>query len=106
MGLKREVNDLAYIVCLNYKKEGKNYTCGYCQGRKPGQKPSKKQIERTVKGGILVWKAEHPEADIKDVEIGLYEQVTNASLIRMVSLKKWPKPRVKKEESGDTRDLN
>ena len=37
MGLKREANDLAYIVCLNDKRDGKNYTCGYCQGRKPGQ---------------------------------------------------------------------
>lgn len=101
MSLKREANDLAYIVCLNDKRDGKNYTCGYCQGRKPGQKPSKKQIAKTVKGGVLVWKAEHPDADIKDVEIGLYEQVSNATLIRIVPLKKWPKPRVKKEEPID-----
>ena len=106
MGLKREANDLAYIVCLNDKRDGKNYTCGYCQGRKPGQKPSRKQIERTIKGGVLVWKAEHPEADIKDVEIGLYEQVSHASLIRVVPLKRWPKPRVKKEEPSDPKELN
>ena len=98
MGLKKEASDLAYVVCLNDKRDGKNYTCGYCQGRKPGQKPSKRQIAKTVKGGVLVWKAEHPDAGIGDVEIGLYEQVTRASLIRVVPLKRWPKPRAEKDE--------
>ena len=99
MGLKTEASDLAYVVCLNDKRDGKNYTCGYCQGGKPGQKPSKRQIAKTIKGGVLVWKAEHPDADIKDVEIGLYEQVTKASLIRVVPLKRWPKPRADKDGS-------
>ena len=99
MGLKTEASDLAYVVCLNDKRDGKNYTCGYCQGGKPGQKPSKRQIAKTIKGGVLVWKAEHPDADIKDVEIGLYEQATKASLIRVVPLKRWPKPRADKDGS-------